>query len=77
MTNENLCSFVSNRLKITDNLEEICNQVLDTCLHKGSRDNMSLILITLPNCPKPSAEEIKKEEELESNLRKIIKGKFI
>lgn len=34
MTNEAVCSFVHNRLQITDNLEDICNQVVDTCLHK-------------------------------------------
>lgn len=34
MSNEAVCSFISNRLCITDNLEDICNQVIDTCLHK-------------------------------------------
>lgn len=34
MSNEAVCSFISNRLRITDDLELICNQVIDTCLHK-------------------------------------------
>ena len=34
MSNENVCKFVHNRLSITDNLEDVANQVIDTCLHK-------------------------------------------
>lgn len=34
MSNEAVCSFISNRLRITDDLALICNQVIDTCLHK-------------------------------------------
>ena len=34
MTNEDICSFVSARMRITDNLEQIANEVIDTCLHK-------------------------------------------
>lgn len=34
MNNEEVCSFVQSRLKVTNNLEEITNQVIDTCLYK-------------------------------------------
>jgi protein phosphatase 1B len=37
MSNEAVCSFISDRLRLTDDLELICNQVIDTCLHKVSR----------------------------------------
>lgn len=36
MSNEAVCSFVHNRLRTSDDLEWICNQVIDTCLHKVS-----------------------------------------
>jgi protein phosphatase 1B len=36
MTNDDVCQFVHNRLRITDNLEDVANQVIDTCLHKVS-----------------------------------------
>lgn len=36
MSNEAVCSFIQNRLKVSDDLEWICNQVIDTCLHKVS-----------------------------------------
>lgn len=149
MSNEAVCSFVHSRLRVSENLESICNQVIDTCLHKvrtlfyyyrtvqmfnlldnwdlygfiirnicmvfkhlnfngfifkskpykflknctvlnlqiteikiifyffqGSRDNMSIILIVFPGAPKPTPETIEKEEELERNIRKTIKGYY-
>ena len=37
MSNEDICSFVSARMRITDDLEFIANEVIDTCLHKVCR----------------------------------------
>lgn len=71
MTNEDICSFVSARMRVTDNLEQIANEVIDTCLHKGSRDNMSIIIIAFPAAPKVDPEAVRKEEE----LNKLIKQK--
>lgn len=34
MSNEDLCEFVRNRMQLTDDLSNICNQVADTCLYK-------------------------------------------
>ncbi|KAI5946362.1 Protein phosphatase 1A [Manis javanica] len=77
MGNEELCDFVRSRLEVTDDLEKVCNEVVDTCLYKGSRDNMSVILICFPNAPKVSPEAVKKEAELdkylESRVEEIIK----
>ncbi|XP_041748223.1 protein phosphatase 1B-like isoform X2 [Coregonus clupeaformis] len=76
MSNEELCEFVKSRLEVSQDLEKVCNQVLDTCLHKGSRDNMSVVLVCLPNCPKVSEEAVKKDTELdmflESRVEEII-----
>lgn len=36
MSNEELCSFVASRLALTDDLEVVANQVIDTCLYKVS-----------------------------------------
>merc|ERR1711976_600190 len=71
MTNEDICSFISARMRVTDNLEQIANEVIDTCLHKGSRDNMSIIIIAFPAAPKVDPEALRKEEE----LNKLIKQK--
>ncbi|KAM8837584.1 protein phosphatase 1bb isoform 1-T1 [Spinachia spinachia] len=68
MSNEELCDFVRSRLLVCDVLEKVCNAVVDTCLHKGSRDNMSVVLVCLPGAPKISEEAVKKEEELDKYL---------
>ena len=34
MTNEDICSFISARMRVTQDLEQIANEVIDTCLHK-------------------------------------------
>jgi len=72
MTNEDICNFVSARLKITDNLETVANEVIDTCLYKGSRDNMSIIIIAFPAAPKPDPAAIKAENELNQLLEKKV-----
>jgi len=36
MTNEDICSFIAARMRVTDDLEQIANEVIDTCLHKVS-----------------------------------------
>jgi len=69
MTNEDLVDFVRSRLLVTNDLEVICNNVIDTCLYKGSRDNMSMVLVTFPACPPPSEESMKKEATLEAFLK--------
>ncbi|XP_074104396.1 protein phosphatase 1B isoform X1 [Cotesia typhae] len=73
MTNQDLCDFIYSRLLLTDDLEAVTNQVIDTCLHKGSRDNMSIVLVTFPAAPKPSIEAQKKEAELEMTIERRIK----
>lgn len=34
MSNADVCGFIHSRMKLTDNLEDVANQVIDTCLHK-------------------------------------------
>ena len=38
MTNEELCEFVRSRLQVCEDLEKVCNAVVDTCLHKVRRE---------------------------------------
>lgn len=63
MDNTDLCEFVRYKLKIEPSLENVCSAVLDVCLRKGSRDNMSIIIVVFENGPKVSQEEIKRDEE--------------
>ena len=72
MSNEEIVSFVSDRMRVTDALESICNEVLDTCLHKGSHDNMSIIIIALPAAPKIDQEVKTKDEVLNTLLEQRV-----
>jgi len=72
MSNEDICNFIIHRMKVHDNLETICNEVIDTCLYKGSRDNMSIIIIAFPSCPKVDPEAVKQEAEVNSLLEKKV-----
>ncbi|XP_024121749.1 protein phosphatase 1A isoform X1 [Oryzias melastigma] len=78
MGNEEVCSFVRSRLQVTDDLEKVCNEIVDTCLYKGSRDNMSVVLICFPGAPKVSPEAVEREMELdkflEARVEDIIKA---
>ncbi|XP_064599848.1 protein phosphatase 1B-like isoform X2 [Liolophura sinensis] len=76
MTNEELCDFVRSRLKLTSSLEQVCNMVVDTCLYKGSRDNMSIVIVSFPGCPEVSEEAVKKEAELDERIEAKIKEIF-
>merc|ERR1719450_1678629 len=70
MSNEDICNFITHRMKVQDNLEIICNEVIDTCLYKGSRDNMSIIIIAFPSAPKVDPGAVKAEHELNGILEK-------
>lgn len=53
MTNEQAVSYVTDHLKVGGkNVQDIANNLLTHCLAKGSKDNMSVIIILFPNAPK-------------------------
>lgn len=43
-------------------------------MSQGSRDNMSLVLITLPGAPAVSEEAVKREQLLEELIEKKVTG---
>uniref|UniRef100_UPI00358EFBE6 protein phosphatase 1B-like n=1 Tax=Myxine glutinosa TaxID=7769 RepID=UPI00358EFBE6 len=62
MSNEELGAFVHTRLQSQSNLESICEQLLDTCLQKGSRDNMTALLICFSNPELPDVPGCKQDD---------------
>lgn len=70
MTNDDLCQFIRHQLTITDDLTKVCSAVVDHCLFKGSRDNMSIVLITFPAAPKPVQEDMEREKKFEEHIEK-------
>ncbi|KAJ7304255.1 hypothetical protein JRQ81_011795 [Phrynocephalus forsythii] len=70
--NAGLCAFVRSRLRLSGNPREVCECVLDTCLYKGSRDNMTCVVVCFPAAPGVSQEALQKESELDAYLEKRV-----
>ncbi|XP_030382336.1 protein phosphatase 1B [Scaptodrosophila lebanonensis] len=65
MTSDEVCAFIHWRMRVTDNLPLIVNSILDVCLYKGSRDNMSLLLVILPGAPGVCADAVLQDRLLD------------
>lgn len=72
MVNEELCDYVRHMLRTTNDLESICGLVIDTCLYKGSKDNMSMVLVTLPGAPRVTEEACQRDQDLNTYLERKI-----
>uniref|UniRef100_A0A3B3SFB0 Protein phosphatase 1B n=1 Tax=Paramormyrops kingsleyae TaxID=1676925 RepID=A0A3B3SFB0_9TELE len=72
MDNEELCAFVRDRMQVTDDPREVCAQVIDLCLYKGSLDNISIIIIRLSGAPKVSPEALQREAALEQLIESKV-----
>ncbi|RWS10033.1 protein phosphatase 1A-like isoform X1 [Dinothrombium tinctorium] len=75
MSNEDVCDYVRYQLTLQSDLEAICSSIIDTCLHKGSKDNMSVVLVVFEGAPKVSDEAQKKDNELNALLEKKVEGR--
>ncbi|XP_074874012.1 putative protein phosphatase 1N [Carettochelys insculpta] len=69
---EGLCAFVRSRLLLTDDPLAVCQQVLDAGLYKGSRDNMTCMVVSFPGAPGPSATALRRERELDAHLERRV-----
>lgn len=69
--NDDLCRYVSYELMIEPDLEKVGSSVLDVCLCKGSRDNMSIIIVVFETGPKVSEIEIERVKKNDEALLKI------
>ncbi|XP_017129057.1 protein phosphatase 1B [Drosophila elegans] len=73
MDSSEVCEFIASRLFVTDDLPMIVNSVLDICLHKGSRDNMTLLLLLLPGAPTISKDAVKAEINLDKTIARLTR----
>ncbi|KAJ8372620.1 hypothetical protein AAFF_G00280850 [Aldrovandia affinis] len=74
--NEELCAFVRNRLQVCADLREVCAQVIDLCLYKGSLDNISIIIVCFPGAPQVSPVALQQEAELEDLIEAKVADIF-
>ena len=56
-------------------MDEICERLIDRCLVKGSKDNMSVLIILMLAAPKPvpgyTPDPISPEADLEADKRNM------
>lgn len=52
VSNEACCEFLLDKMKTGYGIGRCCELLLDHCLELGSHDNMTVIIVTLPNAPK-------------------------
>ncbi|KAM5236396.1 putative protein phosphatase 1N [Ctenodactylus gundi] len=69
MSSADLVALAASRLRLGLTPELLCAQLLDTCLCKGSLDNMTCIMVCFPGAPGPCEEAIRRELELDAALR--------
>lgn len=72
MTNEELAEFVKDRLSVHSDLREVCDDVLDECLVKGSRDNMTMVVVCFPAAPEVNIHRKEAEEAWVSRVKTVI-----
>lgn len=72
MNNDDLCQFIRHKLIIEPDLEKVCSSVLDLCLNKGSRDNMSIIIVVFETAPKVSESEIERDKKNDEALIEYV-----
>ncbi|XP_053124069.1 probable protein phosphatase 1N isoform X2 [Hemicordylus capensis] len=70
--NSGLCAFVHSRLSLSGDPQDVCERLLDACLYKGSRDNMTCIVVCFPAAPGVSQEALQKERELDAYLEERV-----
>lgn len=76
LENLELCEWIRSRLKVTDDLSEVANRILDGCLSKGSRDNMTIILIAFNEAPKVDPVAVQEELAYDKRIKALIDGKI-
>eukprot|EP00118_Oscarella_pearsei_P010176 m.61338 g.61338 ORF g.61338 m.61338 type:complete len:387 (+) comp34996_c0_seq7:2044-3204(+) len=81
MTNQAAVEFVARRMQLCDDLTTVASELLDECLYRGSKDNMTAIIIAFQSAPKPSVhaieEEAKKENTIKKEMIELIKDELM
>jgi len=80
--NRELCDLIRSRLTLVRNgdtgaYKQVVEQILDTSLSKGSRDNMTIILVAFPGAPKYLSEAEHDEEMWQEKTKRKIEELFV
>ncbi|XP_007644144.2 probable protein phosphatase 1N isoform X1, partial [Cricetulus griseus] len=72
LSGADLAGLVASRLRLGVAPEQLCAQLLDTCLCKGSLDNMTCMVVCFPGAPGPCEEAIRREMALDEVLSRKV-----
>jgi serine/threonine protein phosphatase PrpC len=61
MDNDAVTAYVRRKLRTVGSLETIARDLIDLCLYKGSRDNISVVIVTFKDAPTVSDDALKEE----------------
>ncbi|CBY22284.1 unnamed protein product [Oikopleura dioica] len=73
MENDQLKDFITERYTSAEDQRDITNDLLDLCLHKNSRDNMSAILVSLENPPDTDQTKVNDFKKIDENIKSDMK----
>lgn len=71
-SNVDLADYINAQMLIKSELDQIATEVVDTSLHKGSRDNMSVILLKFPAGHDPDDAAREKDKALEKSIEESV-----
>jgi len=71
-SNVDLADYINAQMLIKSELDQIATEVVDTSLHKGSRDNMSVILLKFPAGHDPDDASREKDKALEKSIEESV-----
>ena len=63
MSNQEVLEFVQKQLQVHEDRGLICDNLIEECFQRGSRDNMSVVLVTFPSAPVVTEEAKQRDEE--------------
>ncbi|KAI3381509.1 hypothetical protein SNEBB_009922 [Seison nebaliae] len=73
MTSDEARQYLNHRLQRINEYPNLVNETLDTCLYKGSRDNMSVIFVAFDGITKVDAEQVEREKVLDNLIERRIR----
>lgn len=74
MSNEEIVEFINDRFSREEDEANISNTLIDLCLHKGSKDNMSSVIVSFDKGrPQRDMEKVREDKQLNEDIRVFVK----
>jgi len=72
MSNEEVVDYFKKRIPYKRHLKDLCEDLADYCCHKGSKDNLSVMILNFDASNiQPEDDKISHDEELDNRIREL------